>query len=235
MRAPSRPRAGAARRGRASRRARRTSVETHARGQLSRALTQPPVACRSSVQPEWPEPTPRTARRRFSSTVRPPNERDCWYVRPMPSFARVRGGSTLTSCPRNSTDPDVGSMSPEMTLNNVVFPAPFGPRIARLSPCATSRSTSRTAWRPPNRRPIPRKRRIGSAASASTASGNGYPVTGGVIALPCHGRLFLTHFGKLRPGDGVFDEYVPPNVWSTAGTSPTVFVASLPSFVISCP
>src|SRR5437764_1517114 len=54
-------------------------------------------------------------------------------------------------------------MSPEMTLNSVVFPAPLGPRIARRSPGATSSSTSRTAWSPPKRRPTPRKRRVGSA------------------------------------------------------------------------
>src|SRR5438067_1294690 len=57
-----------------------------------------------------------------------------------------------------------------MTLNSVVLPAPFGPRMARRSPCATSRSTSRTAWRPPNRRPIPRRRRIGSAGSGAAAA-----------------------------------------------------------------
>src|SRR5436853_5499324 len=75
----------------------------------------------------------------------------------------------LMSAPRNSIVPALGGTSPEMTLNSVVLPAPFGPRTARLSPCATSRSTSRTAWRPPNRRPIPRKRRIGSACSGSAA------------------------------------------------------------------
>src|SRR5690349_2512271 len=74
------------------------------------------------------------------------------------------------SSPRNSSAPEVGGKSPEMTLNSVVFPAPFGPRMARLSPCATSRSTSRTAWRPPNRRPIPLRRRIGSACSGACAS-----------------------------------------------------------------
>src|SRR5205823_10023066 len=41
------------------------------------------------------------------------------------------------------------------------------------SPYATSRSTSRTAWRPPNRRPIPRKRRIGSACSGAAAPATG--------------------------------------------------------------
>ena len=34
-------------------------------------------------------------------------------------------------------------------LNSVVLPAPLGPRTARRSPCATSRSTSRTACETP--------------------------------------------------------------------------------------
>src|SRR3954464_14649839 len=54
-------------------------------------------------------------------------------------------------------------MSPEMTLNSVVLPAPLGPRMARLSPGATSRSTSRTASRPPNRRALPPRRGGGPA------------------------------------------------------------------------
>src|SRR5437868_1852127 len=88
----------------------------------------------------------------------------------MPSFARALAESCVICSPWNSIVPELGGKSPEMTLKSVVFPAPFGPRMARLSPYATSRSTSRTAWRPPNRRPIPRKRRIGSACSAATAS-----------------------------------------------------------------
>src|SRR5580765_1880056 len=56
-----------------------------------------------------------------------------------------------------------------MTLKRVVLPAPFGPRIARRSPAGTSTSTSETACRPPKRRPTPRKRRAGSACSASGA------------------------------------------------------------------
>src|SRR5262249_22953767 len=38
------------------------------------------------------------------------------------------------------------------------------------SPGATSRSTSRTACRPPKRRPIPRRRRIGATLSTRAAS-----------------------------------------------------------------
>src|SRR5712671_5973078 len=88
----------------------------------------------------------------------------------MPSFARALGESCVISSPWNSIVPELGGKSPEITLKSVVLPAPFGPRIARRSPCATSRSTSRTAWRPPNRRPIPRSRRIGSACSGAAAS-----------------------------------------------------------------
>src|SRR3954452_14376072 len=78
------------------------------------------------------------------------------------------------SRPKSSIRPEVGGMSPLMTLNSVVFPAPFGPRMARRSPGAMSRSTSRTAWSPPNRRPIPRSWRTGAACSdaAGAASVN---------------------------------------------------------------
>src|SRR5262245_31870842 len=57
-----------------------------------------------------------------------------------------------------------------MTLNNVVLPAPFGPRIARRSPWATSRSTPSHANNPPKRRPTPRKRRVGAAFSTDGAA-----------------------------------------------------------------
>src|SRR5690242_9256932 len=99
----------------------------------------------------------------LSSTVRPRKSRDCWYVRASPSRARWRAGRAVTSSPNSSTVPEDAGRSPAMTLKSVVLPAPFGPRIARRSPGAISRSTSRTACRPPKRRPIPRRRRIGSA------------------------------------------------------------------------
>src|SRR5712692_6164803 len=106
----------------------------------------------------------------LSSTLRPRKRRDCWYVRARPSFARWRAGITVTSWPSSSTVPDVARKSPAMTLNSVVLPAPFGPRIARRSACATSRSTSRTACRPPKRRPTPLRRRAGAALSACGAA-----------------------------------------------------------------
>ena len=115
------------------------------------------------------------------------------------------GGSALTSCPRNSIVPEVGGQSPEMTLNSVVLPAPFGPRIARRSPCATSRSTSRTAWRPPKRRPTPagggsaRRARLVTSVTCSLPADDLRPA----CALPSHGRLLFTQPGKVRPGAGV--------------------------------
>src|SRR6478736_1784670 len=129
---------------------------------------------------------PSRARYRLSSTESPRKRRDFWYVRDIPSLALVRAGANVVSFPRNSIVPAVGSMSPEITLNSVVLPAPFGPRMARRSPCATSRSTSRTAWRPPKRRPIPRKRRIGSACTGTAASDKDLPRDrrGDLLALP---------------------------------------------------
>src|SRR4249919_1496821 len=105
-----------------------------------------------------------------SSTVRPLKSRDCWYVRARPSFARWRAGRLVTSSPKSSTVPDDAGRSPQMTLNSVVLPAPFGPRIARRSPWTTSRSTPSTARSPPKRRPTPRKRRAGSAFSTDGAA-----------------------------------------------------------------
>src|SRR3954469_22847279 len=87
----------------------------------------------------------------------------------MPRCVRPGAGMAPTSSPRNSIVPDVAGRSPAITLNRVVLPAPFGPRIARRAPGATSRSTSRTAVRPPNRRLTPRRRRIGSADSVVAA------------------------------------------------------------------
>ena len=46
----------------------------------------------------------------------------------------VRAGRIVTSRPNSSIVPVVGGNSPAMTLNSVVLPAPFGPRIARRSP-----------------------------------------------------------------------------------------------------
>ena len=43
-----------------------------------------------------------------------------------------------------------GRINPMISRNNVDLPAPFGPIRQRSSPCARDRSTSATAWMPPN-------------------------------------------------------------------------------------
>src|ERR687896_1905670 len=69
------------------------------------------------------------------------------------------------SSPRMTIWPPEGLKSPAIRLKSVVFPAPFGPRIARRSPPTTSRSTSRTACTPPKRLPTPRSERTVLAGS----------------------------------------------------------------------
>ena len=139
--------------------------------------------------------------------------------------------------PRNSMVPEVCGMSPEMRLNSVVFPAPLGPRIARRSPGATSRSTSRTACSPPNRRPTPRRRRIGPDGSVTT-SVTSWPLAaddldGLALADPRQVALLAAR-ATCGPERGVSGPNVPPNVWSTSGIALTVFTASLPPFSYSC-
>jgi len=55
------------------------------------------------------------------------------------------------SRPSKTTRPSLGGKMPVMELNSVVLPAPFGPMSANTSPRFTSKDTSSTATRPPNR------------------------------------------------------------------------------------
>src|SRR3954454_17828970 len=91
--------------------------------------------------------------------------------------------------------PLVGWKPPATSLNSVVLPAPVGPRMARRSPCATSRSTSRTACSPPNRRPTPRRRRIGYGRVGLTSGTAALPADdlhGGGLAEPRQVALLAT-------------------------------------------
>ena len=60
------------------------------------------------------------------------------------------------------------------------------------------------------------------------------PTVGTVSSLPCHGRLRFVQVGKFRPGAGVDELNVPPNVWLTLGIAAIVLIASLPLFRYSC-
>ena len=61
----------------------------------------------------------------------------------------------VMSSPANTMRPAFGVWKPEIRLNSVVLPAPFGPMTAVTPPSATSRSMASTATRPPNRRVTP--------------------------------------------------------------------------------
>jgi hypothetical protein len=52
------------------------------------------------------------------------------------------------SNPSTETDPDDGEMIPQIVEIKVVFPAPLGPKSARISPRLISRSTVLSASKP---------------------------------------------------------------------------------------
>ena len=137
-----------------------------------------------------------------------------------PRRARLRAGSAVTSPPNSSTVPAVGGNSPEIRLNSVVLPAPFGPRIARRSPGGRPGRRPATATTPPKRRPTPRKRRIGAALQRmpqvrpSCPSLRRTDLLG--VADPRRRRALLAlrvlAVRRRRVGGRT-----PPNVWSTSG------------------
>src|ERR1019366_8344900 len=99
-----------------------------------------------------------------SSTLMPENTCTNWKLRVRPRSAISGGDRRVMSLSRNRTVPESGWMKPEIRLNSVVLPAPFGPITARISPGETSKLTSSTAARPPNRLDRSRTARIGVTA-----------------------------------------------------------------------
>src|SRR6202158_508568 len=103
-----------------------------------------------------------------------------------------------------------------MTLKSGVFPAPFGPRMARRSPGLTARVTSATARSPPNRRPTPLKWRIGAADSALGGAAftplcvidSLAEADGGFVSNPGRwGLLGAGRVGSMRRWRGLAEEY----------------------------
>ena len=54
--------------------------------------------------------------------------------------------------PASRAEPSSAGSTPFSTLNSVVLPAPLGPMMPRISPSATEKLTSLTAFRPPKAR-----------------------------------------------------------------------------------
>src|SRR5437667_9045695 len=67
------------------------------------------------------------------------------------------------SRPSASSCPEVGGVTPEIALNKVVLPAPFGPMMPTSSPAAKLASTASTAVSPPKRTLSARASSSGSA------------------------------------------------------------------------
>src|SRR6185437_4841019 len=81
----------------------------------------------------------------------------------MPRRARLNVGRPASGFSANRISPSSWRSCPHTQLNNVVFPAPFGPTRPTLSPAATSKLMSCTAWIPPNDfETLRRERRAGS-------------------------------------------------------------------------
>src|SRR6266478_8272672 len=67
-----------------------------------------------------------------------------------PNRCRTSVRCVVTSSPSSSSEPLVACNSVVSILMVVVFPAPFGPRNAKISPGRTSKETSLTAMTVPN-------------------------------------------------------------------------------------
>jgi hypothetical protein len=90
-------------------------------------------------------------------------------------LARASGDSLVMSWPWNWIDPVLGEVKPAMISNRVVFPAPFGPMMPRISPGRTTMSTPLTARMPPNDRLTPLTCRMGGTAAGSATGAVKWP------------------------------------------------------------
>src|ERR1039458_10114607 len=84
----------------------------------------------------------------------------------------------LSGVPRQRNVPESGAAKPQITLNNVVLPAPLGPITPSTSPVRTSSDTPSRAVIPPNETVT-----SATARSGSLGSSPGSPPTGMRIGL----------------------------------------------------
>ena len=67
----------------------------------------------------------------------------------IPAAMISSAGSAPMSRPSNRTMSGACIMTPAMDRMSVVFPAPFAPMTASVSPSARARSTPKSAWKSP--------------------------------------------------------------------------------------
>ena len=134
-------------------------------------------------------------------------------MRDSPIRARVRAGAAVTSRPNSSTVPALGGNSPEMRLNSVVFPAPFGPRIARRSPAPHGQVDVGDGDHAAEAPADPPKAEDRLGALGGCRDGGRHCPKETSSALPTHGGgSRFSHFGLLRSGAGLSALKNPPNV-----------------------
>src|SRR5258708_20172830 len=99
-----------------------------------------------------------------------------------------------------------------MTLSIEVLPAPFGPMMARISPCLTSNDTSRIACTPPNDNDTFSIESKISPAAMSLADG-ALMATGRSFVLGGRGKTSgrLPECRRDRDGPDVADFHPPPH------------------------
>src|SRR5947207_2067937 len=118
----------------------------------------------------------------------------------MPRRARRWGGSRVISTSSNRMVPAVGASAPEIALNRVVLPAPFGPMMARRSPDLTESVTPSTARNASNATTTLSSWRAGSdTAAADELSGFRASALPDALELARIGRLFHVDFGVVFP------------------------------------
>src|SRR5882724_12763256 len=103
---------------------------------------------------------------RFSITPSFTSRLGFWKTTPM--RRRTPCGSPVTECPKTRASPLEGGRRVVRIRKRVVFPPPFGPRRATLSPVATVKETSVSAARSPKRRD---RARTSTAAGVSLGMG----------------------------------------------------------------
>src|SRR5215472_12388777 len=98
---------------------------------------------------KWTRDSAATATIMLCRTLRCGKRLVSWKVRASPSAARRWTGKRLAFVPRIQISPALGAICPLMTLKSVVFPAPFVPMMARLSPAWSCSDTPSSARTPP--------------------------------------------------------------------------------------
>ena len=116
----------------------------------------------------------RRSRRRntFSMTVKSPTRLSSWCTTAIPAARAWCGECQRTSLPCKSRVPPSGRSAPPITLIRVLFPAPFSPTKARVSPPMSSRDTPERAVVAPNLFEMSSASRTGRRSSTSLSSGN---------------------------------------------------------------